>query len=138
PEGRLAKSCLESAQVSCSRVLSGFTCSAFFVQSMRIRDTRLLSTTVKPMDFQYTEHALMRMDEKEIDVAQVEAVIQQGDIISLYADDRPYPSALYLGTFGGRALHVVAAAKGVDSYIVITAYWPDKALWSDDFRRKKA
>jgi hypothetical protein len=90
------------------------------------------------MDFQYTEHALMRMAEKEIDIAQVEASIQQGDIISRYADDKPYPSALYLATFGGKALHVVAAAKGVDSYIVITAYWPDEAMWSDDFRKKKA
>ena len=89
------------------------------------------------MDFHYTEHVLMRMDERDIEADSVEEAVRRQDIIMSYADDKPYPSYLYLAFFGSKALHVVAAVKGVDSYIIVTAYWPEAAAWSDDFRKKQ-
>ena len=89
------------------------------------------------MEFYYTEHILMRMDERDIAADAVDETIRRGEIITAYADDKPYPSYLYLAFIDGRALHVVAAAKALNSYIIVTAYWPDAAVWMDDFRRKK-
>jgi hypothetical protein len=37
---------------------------------------------------------------------------------------------------GGRAVHVVCSPKN-DYLAIITAYLPDPAQWSEDFRRRR-
>jgi hypothetical protein len=69
--------------------------------------------------------------------AEVRQVIDQGEVIEDYSDDPRGHSCLVLG-FGenGRALHVVCAPK-VEYLAIITAYLPDIAEWSSDFRKRK-
>jgi hypothetical protein len=82
-------------------------------------------------------HALRRMFERGISDEDVRQVLEFGDTIEEYPDDRPYPSRLMLGMPAGRPLHVVAAdCTETDETIVITAYEPDPALWKSDFRTR--
>jgi hypothetical protein len=69
--------------------------------------------------------------------SQVGTVVMSGDLIEEYPPDPRGHSCLLLG-FGdaNRAVHVVCSPK--DEYLaIITAYLPDPAQWSDDFRRRR-
>ncbi|MBN2466146.1 DUF4258 domain-containing protein [candidate division WOR-3 bacterium] len=82
-------------------------------------------------------HALTRMFQRKIDVAEVRAVVAQGEVIQAYPDDKPYPSKLLLGWIGNRPLHVVVAEDGEHGIlIVVTAYEPDPVQWDPGFKRK--
>ena len=84
----------------------------------------------------FRQHAIRRMFERCISLSDIEHVIQNGRVIEDYPDDSPYPSQLWLGERDGRALHVVQAINS-DERIIITAYEPDPALWSDDFSARR-
>ena len=78
------------------------------------------------------------MFEREIGVSDVMDILETGDIIARYDRDRPYPSRLVLGWFGGQHLHVVAADDPEsDVTVVITVYRPDPDMWTRDFRRRR-
>jgi hypothetical protein len=69
--------------------------------------------------------------------AEVQMVIEQGEIIEHYPDDPRGHSCLMLG-FGenGRPIHVLCSPK-VEFLAIITAYLPDKDEWEDDFRVRR-
>lgn len=82
-------------------------------------------------------HAVQRMAQRTISVAEVRTVLSSGETIEDYPNDTPYPSRLMLGWSGTRPLHVVAADDDANQEtIVITAYVPDATQWSADFRRR--
>ena len=88
------------------------------------------------MTFVYREHAIQRMFERDIFEIDVENTVKNGEIIEEYIDDKPYPSFLVLG-LKGKPLHVVFAKNhGENEIIIITAYYPDKEKWSDDYKRR--
>jgi len=68
---------------------------------------------------------------------EVRTVIEIGEVIEDYPDDPRGHSCLILG-YGqdGRPIHVVCSPKR-DFLAVITAYLPESAEWSDDFKRRK-
>lgn len=83
-------------------------------------------------------HVIQRMFERGISHEDVRDVIENGEVIKEYLDDKPYPSRLILGKRGTRPLHVVAADNDeAQETIVITAYEPDPVIWEVDFKRKK-
>ncbi len=74
------------------------------------------------------------MFERDILEENVEDTVKNGEIIEEYLDDIPYPSFLAL-KFYDKPLHVVFAKnQEKDEIIVITAYYPDKEKWSDDYK----
>ena len=76
------------------------------------------------------------MFERDIFEEDIEDTIKNGEIIEEYLDDKPYPSFLTLKFFD-KPLHVVFAKNEEnDEIIVITAYYPDKEKWSDDFKTR--
>ena len=82
-------------------------------------------------------HALERMFERRITVEDVRSVVNDGEMIQNYPDDRPYPSRLVLGWRGLRPIHVVIAEDSeTDTLIVVTAYEPDPIQWDAEFKRK--
>lgn len=88
------------------------------------------------LTFVYREHAIQRMFERDIFEIDVESTIKNGEIIEAYYDDKPYPSFLVLG-LNGEPLHVVFAKNNKENeIIIITAYYPDKDKWSDDYKRR--
>jgi hypothetical protein len=79
------------------------------------------------------------MFERSIDETDIKAVLEQGEVIEDYPNDKPYPSQLILGWRGTRPLHVVAANNKADEEtIIITVYEPDPEQWTADFRRRKS
>ena len=88
------------------------------------------------MTFIYREHAIQRMFERDIFESDVEKAVASGEIIEEYSDDKPYPSFLVL-SIGVKPLHVVFAKNKEDNeFIIITAYYPDQAKWSDDYKTR--
>jgi len=82
-------------------------------------------------------HALARMFERRIGVADVRTALAHGEVIQVYPDDKPYPSRLLLGWIGTRPLHVVVAEDSeAGILIVVTAYEPDPVQWDAGFKRK--
>ncbi|TBW55211.1 DUF4258 domain-containing protein [Marinobacter halodurans] len=87
----------------------------------------------------YTGHALRRMFERGLSSEEVVYVIQAGDMIMDYPDDRPYPSQLRLGWVNNRAIHVVVAQETEScACYVITAYYPTQDVWSEDFKSRRS
>jgi len=86
----------------------------------------------------FSEHALRRMFEREIARKDVRDVVENGEAIAEYPDDRPFPSRLLFGSPRGRPLHVVLAIERDNEHgIVVTVYEPDPALWDVQFRRRR-
>ena len=89
------------------------------------------------MNYIYRVHAIERMFQRDIDEHQVEEVVQKGEIIESYEDDKPYPSFLVFGYADGIALHVVYAKDEDDNVIIITVYKPNRTKWQDDLKTRK-
>lgn len=84
----------------------------------------------------FLPHTIRQMSrpDRMITTTEVEAIVLTGDIIEDYPEDARGHSCLMLG-FGreDRVIHVVCAPK--DEYLaIITAYLPDSAQWTSDFR----
>ena len=89
------------------------------------------------MNYIYRVHAIERMFQRDIYEYQVEEVVERGEIIESYMDDKPYPSFLVLGYSDGIALHVVYAKDENNNIIIITAYKPSLAKWQNDLKTRK-
>jgi len=85
----------------------------------------------------YLPHAIKAMARPTPIVArsEVEAVVVQGEVIEDYAEDVRGHSCLMLATPEGRAVHMVCSPKA-DYLAIITAYLPEPAHWSADFRER--
>jgi hypothetical protein len=87
----------------------------------------------------FLPHAIRQMSrpERMITPQEVERVVMAGELVEDYPYDSRGHSCLLLG-FGDadRAIHVVCSPKE-DYLAVITAYLPDTAQWSPDYRRRR-
>jgi Domain of unknown function (DUF4258) len=84
----------------------------------------------------YSAHALKRMFQRGLTLQAVARALEQGEVITHYPDDHPYPSKLVLGWDAGVPVHVVAALTEQGDTVVITAYVPEPSLWDETFKRK--
>ena len=89
------------------------------------------------MEYIYRLHAIERMFQRNISEQQVRDVIDKGEVLESYSDDKPYPSWLVLGYSQKIALHVVYAVDEEDNIIVITVYRPSLEKWQNDLRTRK-
>jgi len=80
--------------------------------------------------FIISDHARVRMFQRNVSTEDIGQVILYGDIIEEYTDDEPCPSALFLGYVGGTPYHVVLA-QCKDHARVVTVYCPEKDKWID-------
>lgn len=86
----------------------------------------------------FSGHALRRMFERRFSRDDVRSVLCDGEEISSYPDDTPYPSCVMLGFMEGRAVHVVVAQEeNTRTCYVVTVYHPDPDLWESDFKRRR-
>ena len=87
----------------------------------------------------FLPHAIRQMSRpaRMISPSEVETIVMKGELIEDYPQDPRGHSCLLLG-FGdaNRAVHVACSPK--DDYLaIITAYLPDPAQWSEDFKRRR-
>ena len=89
--------------------------------------------------FLFLPHAIRQMSRpaRMITPSEVKAVVLQGELLEDYPQDPRGHSCLLLGfSDGNRPVHVVCSPK--DEYLaIITAYLPDPAQWSEDFRGRR-
>jgi len=79
------------------------------------------------------------MFERGIRTNAIKAVIESGEVIGNYPDDKPFPSFLVLGWIESTPIHVVLSIdiSSQECYI-ITVYVPDVGIWQPDFRTKRS
>ena len=86
----------------------------------------------------FSGHALRQMFARSITTEELRAVVDEGEVIAAYPDDRPYPSELLLGFRDRSPVHVVLAYdEATRSGYVVTAYVPDPKLWSEDYKTRR-
>lgn len=87
--------------------------------------------------YMITEHARIRLFERNITIDDVICCVENGKIIEQYENDKPFPSCLILGVeLKGKYIHVVVSCK--EDYIyLITAYYPDEQHWQDNFKTRR-
>ena len=96
-----------------------------------------LKKTMLFSKFIFSSHAVNAMISRNISADDVVTVIEFGEVIADYPNDKPYPSKLLLSFIKGIAIHaVVAQNTNTGECIVITCYFPDAALWNKDFKTK--
>ena len=88
----------------------------------------------------YSGHARREMRAEEfgpIADQEVFEAIGTAEVVEVYPEDRPFPSALLLGwTTTKRPLHVVCAYdEAEDHTVIVTVYQPDPTRW-EEFRRR--
>ncbi len=104
--------------------------SRLYLEAMRF--------AVRRARIEWQRHALERMAERGIFRDEVKQVLLRGERIEDYAEDQPFPGALFLGRPKGRALHVVAAFNAERIMVfIITAYEPELAHFEPDLRTRR-
>ena len=93
--------------------------------------TRLIGTG----EILISNHARIRMFERNISTDDLITIISSGEIIEEYNDDEPCPSALMVGFINSVAYHTVVAAC-TDHIRVITVYIPEEDKWIEYRRRR--
>ena len=84
-----------------------------------------------------TEHARIRLYERNISINDIMSGIDTGEIIKQYPDDKPLPSCLILGfSIKKERIHIVVSCDS-DFIYLITAYFPDLDVWENDFKTRK-
>lgn len=89
------------------------------------------------MKLTFRIHAIQRMFEREVSIADLHFVLERGRTIESYTDTH-YPGRLVLGRPDRRSLHVVAADNlADDEVIIVTVYEPHPAAWQPGFKRRR-
>lgn len=86
----------------------------------------------------YPPYVLKRMIERNITVADVRDVLENGELIEEYKADSP-PRYLMLGWSGSRRpIHVVGEDDPITGETtIVTAYEPDTKRWHAGFRERR-
>ncbi|MCP4403305.1 MAG: DUF4258 domain-containing protein [bacterium] len=78
--------------------------------------------------YKFSDHAVKRMLKRSIGRNEIEEVLQSGEIIEEYPDDKYSPSCLiWWHTQRARTLHVQVSLPPL--VVVVTTYEPDPAEW---------
>jgi hypothetical protein len=87
---------------------------------------------------EWSAHSLRIMFERDISRPADKHILCNGEIIESYPDTKPYPSALLLGFWQDKPLHVVAAFNTQAKLLyVITAYEPDDKHFEPDWKVRR-
>jgi hypothetical protein len=86
----------------------------------------------------YTNHAIKQMFQRNITTSEIEEVLNNGETIIDYPNDKPLPSKLLFYMINERPLHVVCSFNNdALTTIIITAYIPSLDIWENDFKTRK-
>ncbi len=97
-----------------------------------------LIESIQNGNIEWQTHALERMLKRGISREIVKQVLLGGEMIEDYPDDKPFPSALFLGWFQGEPFHVVSALDSLNGYcFVITVYRPDLDNFEPDYKTRR-
>jgi hypothetical protein len=105
---------------------------------MKPMDIEIMRRAVQMARIEWRKHVLQKLAERGLPQAGVLEVLRSGEKIRDYADDKPFPSALFLGYVGGKPFHVVVAwDEAREKVFIITAYEPSLEIFEADYRTKR-
>ena len=105
---------------------------------MKALDVEVLRRALRASKIEWRKHVLQRLAERGMAQEDVLNVLLSGEKIQEYSDDKPFPSALFLGYIGGKPLHVVAACdQASEKAFIITAYEPSLEIFESDYRTRR-
>ena len=103
-----------------------------------IFDIQGLRRNIEKGHVQWQRHALERIFQRGIKREDVFKVLRKGEIIEEYPNDKPWPSALFLGWVDSQPVHVVAAhSQQVQKVAIITVYEPSLEYFENDFKTRR-
>ena len=86
----------------------------------------------------FSSHAIQQMFFRRISKEDVRTAINYGEVIEEKPDDIPFSSYLILDFVNNKPIHVVFSYdKTNDTGYIVTAYFPDPQLWTDNFRKRR-
>ena len=86
----------------------------------------------------FRQHALKRMIERDISIAEIEFGIEFGVKIKEYTEDKPFESQLLLVNYNNKIFHLlVSKDESNGTCYIITVYLPDAEIWKNDFKTRK-
>nr|VFJ46484.1 MAG: protein of unknown function (DUF4258) [Candidatus Kentron sp. DK] len=90
-------------------------------------------------EFEFTQHALRRMVERNISASAIREAGERAFLIEDYPDDKYGPTCLLLGFTGtGRPLHIQVTRDSMRPRLkIITLYEPDSAEWMGFAKRRR-
>ena len=100
-------------------------------------DIDILRKMNRPEKIALTKHARERLAERKITIDDIVNGINTGEVIKQYEDDKPLPSCLVLGLSVNNKYINIVVSNDEEYIYIITAYYPDPQLWSDDFKTRK-
>ena len=104
---------------------------------MEILNINTIKQMVKEEKIRWTNHAVLRLFQRNISQEDVVSAILNGEIIEKYENDYPYPSCLVYGiTINNKILHIVCGLKENELWI-ITAYYPNDDKWNKNLKTRK-
>ena len=102
--------------------------------TVRIED---IQNFCKQSKIKWYQHALERMQERDISRADVKNCIMGGEIIEDYPDDFPHPSCLVFGyAVNNKIIHVVVSMDK-ENIGIITVYYPNTEKFESDLKTRK-
>ena len=66
----------------------------------------------------FSRHAVERLFQREISPEAISDLLQSGEVIARYPDDKPYPSVLLLGFAQHRPVHAVVARDPHRAHVI--------------------
>lgn len=91
----------------------------------------------KQSKIKWYKHALERMQERDINRADVKNCIMNGEIIENYPDDFPHPSCLIFGyTIDHKIIHAVVSIDN-ENIGIITVYFPNTTKFENDLKTRR-
>ena len=101
-------------------------------------DLDILREAVAAGRIEWRKHVLQKLAERGIQQQAVRDVLLNGRRIRDYAENRPFPSALFFGYINDRPLHVAAACDERNRLaFVITAYEPSLDVFEADYQTRR-
>ncbi len=95
-------------------------------------------TLIECQQYKFSSHAIQRMFERAIQKNEAITVIQHGEIIAEYPDDKPYSSYLVFAFVDNRPIHVLTALDLANKICyIVTVYVPDPKIWLNDFKTRR-
>ena len=87
----------------------------------------------------WSAHVLKAFEKRGLSRQGVISVINTGEVIEDYPEDKPFPSCLVSGYNDNGCVQHVVCALGAGMLWMITTYIPDLEVWNDDLvtRREK-
>ncbi len=104
---------------------------------MKQVDIEIIRELCSQGSIRWTNHALVRIIQRNISQNDIKKALAEGEIIEQYEDDYPYPSCIVMGPKRGTTQLHVLCGIGDEKLWVITAYRPDREIWDESLKQRR-